>query len=191
MFFFCFKWRYCTSPRLVRHTFRRAFVILLQVVWRANNICWNTQCNLKGVGRFWERIFPLLLQVSKVYSLKDSITKDFPKGQCSISDCQILDTFLVILRKVWLSFKVVYWLDGNEFLCLCLPFQSFSLAKKKIVHYTSFDSRKRANAAYLIAAYSVSMILFYVSTKWTCWFLLLLSKHFYHQPSPRRPLMGT
>ena len=34
--------------------------------------------------------------------------------------------------------------------------QSFSLAKKKIVHYTSFDSRKRANAAYLIAAYSVS-----------------------------------
>ena len=43
-------------------------------------------------------------------------------------------------------------------MCLCLPFQSFSLAKKKIVHYTSFDSRKRANAAYLIAAYSVSMI---------------------------------
>ena len=39
-------------------------------------------------------------------------------------------------------------------------FQSFSLAKKKIVHYTSFDSRKRANAAYLIAAYSVSMIFF-------------------------------
>ncbi|XP_068727350.1 dual specificity protein phosphatase CDC14A-like [Montipora capricornis] len=33
--------------------------------------------------------------------------------------------------------------------------KSFSLAKKKIVHYTSFDSRKRANAAYLIAAYSV------------------------------------
>lgn len=33
--------------------------------------------------------------------------------------------------------------------------KSFSLAKKKIVHYTSFDSRKRANAAYLIAAYSI------------------------------------
>ena len=172
MFLFCFKWTYCTSLRLVRHTFRRAFLILLQVVWRANNICWNTPCNLKGVGRLWERIFPLLLLVSKVYFLKDPITKDFPKVQC---DYQILDTFLVILRKVWLSFKVVYWLDGNEFLCLCLPFQSFSLAKKKIVHYTSFDSRKRANAAYLIAAYSVSMILFYLSTKWTCWFLLLLS----------------
>lgn len=37
----------------------------------------------KGVGRFWERIFPLLLQVSKVYLLKDPITKDFPEAQCS------------------------------------------------------------------------------------------------------------
>ena len=34
--------------------------------------------------------------------------------------------------------------------------QSFSLGKKKIVHYTSFDARKRANAAFLIGAYSVS-----------------------------------
>lgn len=33
--------------------------------------------------------------------------------------------------------------------------KSFSLAKKKIIHYTSFDSRKRANAAYLIASYSI------------------------------------
>ena len=38
------------------------------------------------------------------------------------------------------------------------PFQSFSLAKKKIVHYTSFDARKRANAAFLIGCYAVSMI---------------------------------
>ena len=126
-----------------------------------------------------------------MYLLKDLVTKDFPMGQGSISNYQILDTFWMVLRRVWLSFKVVYWLDGKEFLCLCLPFQSFSLAKKKIVHYTSFDSRKRANAAYLIAAYSVSMIFFYVSTKWTCWFLVLLSKHFYHQLSPRQPLMGT
>ena len=36
-------------------------------------------------------------------------------------------------------------------------FQSFSLAKKKIVHYTSFDARKRANAAFLIGAYAVSI----------------------------------
>ena len=27
---------------------------------------------------------------------------------------------------------------------------------KKIIHYTSFDSRKRANAAYLIGSYLVS-----------------------------------
>ncbi|XP_064626949.1 dual specificity protein phosphatase CDC14AB-like isoform X3 [Lineus longissimus] len=33
--------------------------------------------------------------------------------------------------------------------------KSFSLAKKKIVHYTSFDARKRANAACLIACYAI------------------------------------
>jgi cell division cycle 14 len=33
--------------------------------------------------------------------------------------------------------------------------RSHSLSKKKIVHYTSLDAHKRANAAYLIAAYAV------------------------------------
>lgn len=33
--------------------------------------------------------------------------------------------------------------------------KSFSLAKKKIVHYTSFDARKRANAAFLIGSYAI------------------------------------
>jgi len=33
--------------------------------------------------------------------------------------------------------------------------KSFSLSKKKIVHYTSFDARKRANAAFLISCYAV------------------------------------
>ncbi|XP_019357237.1 PREDICTED: dual specificity protein phosphatase CDC14A isoform X1 [Gavialis gangeticus] len=33
--------------------------------------------------------------------------------------------------------------------------KSFSLSRKKIVHYTSFDQRKRANAAFLIGAYAV------------------------------------
>ena len=33
--------------------------------------------------------------------------------------------------------------------------KSYSLAKKKIVHYTTLDSHKRANAAFLISAYSV------------------------------------
>ena len=32
---------------------------------------------------------------------------------------------------------------------------SQSLAKKKIVHYTTTDGQKRANAAYLIASYAV------------------------------------
>lgn len=46
-------------------------------------------------------------------------------------------------------------------------FQSFSLAKKKIVHYTSFDARKRANAAFLIGAYAVSLLLLYFLIKCT------------------------
>lgn len=33
--------------------------------------------------------------------------------------------------------------------------KSLTLSKKKIIHYTTFDSRKRANAAFLIGAYSV------------------------------------
>jgi cell division cycle 14 len=33
--------------------------------------------------------------------------------------------------------------------------RSYSLAKKKIVHYTTIDAQKRANAAFLISAYSV------------------------------------
>ena len=45
------------------------------------------------------------------------------------------------------------------FFSVCL--QSFTLTRKRIVHYTSFDQRKRANAAVLIAAYAVS-IAFYL-----------------------------
>lgn len=37
-------------------------------------------------------------------------------------------------------------------------FQSFSLAKKKIVHYTTMDAQKRVNAAFLIASYVVSLL---------------------------------
>ncbi|XP_062437052.1 dual specificity protein phosphatase CDC14A isoform X1 [Rhea pennata] len=33
--------------------------------------------------------------------------------------------------------------------------KSFSLSRKKIIYYTSFDQRKRANAAFLIGAYAV------------------------------------
>lgn len=38
-------------------------------------------------------------------------------------------------------------------------FQSFTLTRKRIVHYTSFDQRKRTNAAVLIGAYAVSISL--------------------------------
>ncbi|GLH16021.1 Dual specificity protein phosphatase CDC14A, partial [Gryllus bimaculatus] len=36
--------------------------------------------------------------------------------------------------------------------------KSFSLAKKKIVHYTTMDAQKRVNAAFLIASYAAVMI---------------------------------
>lgn len=36
--------------------------------------------------------------------------------------------------------------------------QSFTLTRKRLVHYTSFDQRKRANAAVLIGAYAVSIL---------------------------------
>lgn len=38
---------------------------------------------------------------------------------------------------------------------MCIFLQSQSLARKKIIHYTSYDSRRRANAAYLIGCYVV------------------------------------
>ena len=34
--------------------------------------------------------------------------------------------------------------------------KSYSLARKKIIHYTSYESRKRANAACLMGCYAVS-----------------------------------
>lgn len=39
------------------------------------------------------------------------------------------------------------------------PPQSFTLTRKRIVHYTSFDQRKRSNAAVLIGGYAVSAAL--------------------------------
>ncbi|XP_056132924.1 dual specificity protein phosphatase CDC14AB [Lampris incognitus] len=63
----------------------------------------------------------------------------------------------------WESWR---WIGGESLVCcvlwahgswpcpeLCL--KSFTLTKKRIVHYTSFDQRKRSNAAVLIGAYAV------------------------------------
>lgn len=44
----------------------------------------------------------------------------------------------------------------SSLMCSCFGiFKSFTLTRKRIVHYTSFDQRKRANAAVLIGAYAV------------------------------------
>ncbi|XP_041913198.1 dual specificity protein phosphatase CDC14AB isoform X1 [Alosa sapidissima] len=46
--------------------------------------------------------------------------------------------------------------DCSSFMCSCMGvIKSFTLTRKRIVHYTSFDQRKRANAAVLIGAYAV------------------------------------
>jgi hypothetical protein len=47
----------------------------------------------------------------------------------------------------------------GKILFFIILFQSFSLAKKKIVHYTTMDAQKRVNAAFLIASYVVSRVL--------------------------------
>jgi len=44
---------------------------------------------------------------------------------------------------------------NSKHICYLVWFQAFSLAKKKIVHYTRPDPHKRANAAFLIGAYAV------------------------------------
>ncbi len=49
-----------------------------------------------------------------------------------------------------------YSLDIDFFLYL----QSFTMSRKKLVHYTSYDQKKRANAAVLIGAYAVNISLF-------------------------------
>ncbi|KAL0603717.1 LINE-1 retrotransposable element ORF1 protein, partial [Plecturocebus cupreus] len=41
--------------------------------------------------------------------------------------------------------------------CLRSGYWSYSLSRKKIVHYTCFDQRKRANAAFLIGAYAAAV----------------------------------
>ncbi|XP_064003117.1 dual specificity protein phosphatase CDC14A isoform X2 [Pogoniulus pusillus] len=55
----------------------------------------------------------------------------------------------IITRQTKRS-ALVHWL----FPCT-LIYNYFSLSRKKIVYYTSFDQRKRANAAFLIGAYAV------------------------------------
>ncbi|MED6292018.1 hypothetical protein CHARACLAT_029441 [Characodon lateralis] len=56
--------------------------------------------------------------------------------------------------------------------------KSFTMSKKKLVHYTSYDQKKRANAAFLISAYSVNIVSFTLSfiTPLVClfvWFLIM------------------
>lgn len=51
-------------------------------------------------------------------------------------------------------------LSGKEFtdsFNFILKLQSFTTSRKKLVHYTSYDQKKRANAAVLIGAYAVNI----------------------------------
>ena len=71
----------------------------------------------------------------------------------------------LILLKIYFKFFSSFYADfgpvnlGLLYRYCCKvnkKLKSFSLAKKRVVHYTSFDARKRANAAFMISAYAVS-----------------------------------
>jgi len=67
----------------------------------------------------------------------------------SIDDELIYENFYADFGPLNLSLLYRYCVKLNKKL------RSYTLAKKKIVHYTTLDSHKRANAAYLIATYAV------------------------------------
>ena len=67
----------------------------------------------------------------------------------SVDDELIYENFYADFGPLNLSLLYRYCQKLNKKL------KSYTLAKKKIVHYTSLDPHKRANAAYLIASYAV------------------------------------
>ena len=67
----------------------------------------------------------------------------------SIDDELIYENFYADFGPLNLSLLYRYCVKLNKKL------RSYTLAKKKIVHYTTLDAHKRANAAYLIASYAV------------------------------------
>ena len=67
----------------------------------------------------------------------------------SIDDELVYENFYADFGPLNLSLLYRYCVKLNKKL------KSYTLAKKKIVHYTTIDAHKRANAAYLIASYAV------------------------------------
>lgn len=67
----------------------------------------------------------------------------------SIDDELVYENFYADFGPLNLAMLYRYCLKLNKKL------KSLSLAKKKIVHYTTLDPQKRANAAFLIASYSI------------------------------------
>ena len=67
----------------------------------------------------------------------------------SIDEELVYENFYADFGPLNLSLLYRYCVKLNKKL------RSYTLAKKKIVHYTTLDAHKRANAAYLIASYAV------------------------------------
>ena len=67
----------------------------------------------------------------------------------SVDDELIYENFYADFGPLNLSLLYRYCQKLNKKL------KSYTLAKKKIVHFTSVDPQKRANAAYMMAAYAV------------------------------------
>ena len=101
----------------------------------------------------------------------------------SVDDELIYENFYADFGPLNLSLLYRYCQKLNKKL------KSYTLAKKKIVHFTSVDPQKRANAAYMMAAYAViylektpeeafqvSIFFFFWVMKITIKFLLLILK---------------
>lgn len=80
------------------------------------------------------------------------------------------------------STRVCQWWDAFSLRVSFSLSQSFTLTRKRIIHYTSFDQRKRSNAAVLIGGYAVSPVILLIMGNvvvsgvcWTAKLVLILS----------------
>jgi cell division cycle 14 len=86
----------------------------------------------------------------------------------------------------------LHWLNPWTWKNCGLPKKSSSLIRKRVVHYTSFEQRKRANAAFLISSYAVSSELLAWSNCFVLKFLVLF-KIIYLKKTPEeayKPLIS-
>ena len=70
----------------------------------------------------------------------------------------VLDNEIYLRKTQQLKIPTHFYVEKNFKIFL----KSVSLSKKKIVHYTSMDPRKRVNAAFLAGAYQGEWIYYFL-----------------------------